>query len=855
MGHNARYYTAAELSARGRENIPDAYDTAKHLIYSSPATLAYNSPGAEGFGVKRAGLAIPGSVMLIVSPGCCGRNTSAITQIPGYRDRFFYLEMDETDLVTGRHLKRIPEAARELVNSLRVRPSLLMICITCVDALLGTDMERVAKKAEAACGIPVRPCYMYALTREGRKPPMVHVRQSLYSILEKRERKSTTVNILGFFAPLEEDCELPRLLRAIGIRKINQISTVRDMADFMQMAEANFNIVLNPEARPAAEEMTARLGIPFIELTRLCQIDQIEKQYTAFGQAIGYELHSPNRHKAAEEAVHRLQAAAPDLRFSIGEAMNGNPFELALALVRYGFRVEEIFGNPAPGYYVYIDALAALSPETRIYSNMDPSMLWYREGERVDVTIGKDAAFYHPRARHVFWNADVQPFGYAGVEKLFGEILAAVTEGRDIRSETAAEVVGRENRAEVPGPDSDQKKEYGPGNEEEASGCDGGNLFSPEEYQTRKIRGFRRYLTPFAPDQSGAEAVLYDMGGIVTILDAGGCTGNICGFDEPRWESTRSAVFSAGLRDMDAIMGRDKLLVRKLAETRDTVDASFAAVIGTPVPGVIGTDYRALSRMAGREMSLPVLTVDTNGMDRYDRGEEKAYLALFQTLTEADATAAEEQPAVGVIGLTPLETASAGDAGRIGRKLANAYPGCRIVIYGEGASVDDVRRASRNKKNLVVSPAGLAAARYLRETFGTPYEVDYPVADEILGRLFSDFGAEKVAAGQRILIVHQQVLANALRGELENSLRKNDREETAPSSDGRTVVAASWFMLCPELQREGDVRLREEDDFIDLVRNGQFDVILADPTLERMVCGWQGRWIPLHHFAVSGQYQ
>lgn len=78
------------------------------------------------------------------------------------------------------------------------------------------------------------------------------------------------------------------------------------------------------------------------------------------------------------------------------------------------------------------------------------------------------------------------------------------------------------------------------------------------------MKGLRRFLTPFAPDQSGAVSVLYELGGIVVIVDAGGCAGNICGFDEPRWSETRSAIFSAGLRDMDAIMGRDKLLVKRL---------------------------------------------------------------------------------------------------------------------------------------------------------------------------------------------------------------------------------------------------------------------------------------------------
>ena len=68
------------------------------------------------------------------------------------------------------------------------------------------------------------------------------------------------------------------------------------------------------------------------------------------------------------------------------------------------------------------------------------------------------------------------------------------------------------------------------------------------------MRGLRKYLTPFAPDQSGAVSVLFELGGIVVICDAGGCTGNVCGFDEPRWfEQKKREFFSAGLRDMDAI--------------------------------------------------------------------------------------------------------------------------------------------------------------------------------------------------------------------------------------------------------------------------------------------------------------
>ena len=70
MAGNYYYITAEKLAEHGSKNIPDELIGNKHLIYSSPATLAFNSPGAQGFGVKRAGLAVPDSVMLLVAPRC-----------------------------------------------------------------------------------------------------------------------------------------------------------------------------------------------------------------------------------------------------------------------------------------------------------------------------------------------------------------------------------------------------------------------------------------------------------------------------------------------------------------------------------------------------------------------------------------------------------------------------------------------------------------------------------------------------------------------------------------------------------------------------------------------------------------
>ena len=343
------------------------------------------------------------------------------------------------------------------------------------------------------------------------------------------------------------------------------------------------------------------------------------------------------------------------------------------------------------------------------------------------------------------------------------------------------------------------------------------------------MRGLRKYLTPFAPDQSGAVSVLYEFGGIIVICDAGGCTGNICGFDEPRWFESKSALFSAGLRDMDAILGRDDRLVEKLSDAVTKLDAKFAAIIGTPVPAVIGTDYHALKRMTEKKVDLPIMTVDTDGMELYDRGEEKAWLELFLVFAGEKEEVVPNR--IGILGMTPQDISDLRAADRIRERFAKE--GKTAVCYGMGNGLEDVKNVSDVEKNIVVSPAALEAAKYLERTYGTPYEIGYPLVDELVSNM--DYHEKKV------LVVQQQVIGNAIRTEI---LKK------APDAQ---VTVASWFMVKQELRKDGDLHLRDEEDYIELVENGKFDVIYADHCMERMTPEFDGVFVDTIHFAVSGR--
>lgn len=343
------------------------------------------------------------------------------------------------------------------------------------------------------------------------------------------------------------------------------------------------------------------------------------------------------------------------------------------------------------------------------------------------------------------------------------------------------------------------------------------------------MKGLRRYLSPFTPDISGAVAVLYDLGGIIVISDAGGCTGNVCGFDEPRWFVRRSAVFSAGLRDIDAILGRDNLLTAKIADAAAKIGASFIAVVGTPVPSVIATDYAAIKLLVEKNTGLPAITLETNGMELYDKGEEAAYSALFDRFAANAAGNGEEF--IGVMGATPLDLPATDSLRHILRSFG--VDGHAVKIYGNG-SLEDIRSAPSAKLNIVVSPSSLKAARSLKKRFGTPYTASYPA---------DGFNAERFISahrGRRILIVHQQLLACAMR----EKLRKTGAFEM--------ISVASWFMMDPEFMENGDVHLTEESDLLEAVQRGCFDTVSGDPFLLNALPGWKGDFIPMPHYAVSG---
>ncbi|WP_024857532.1 nitrogenase component 1 [Ruminococcus albus] len=338
------------------------------------------------------------------------------------------------------------------------------------------------------------------------------------------------------------------------------------------------------------------------------------------------------------------------------------------------------------------------------------------------------------------------------------------------------------------------------------------------------MKKFLRYISPLAPDDSGACSVLYELGGITVICDAGGCAGNVCGFDEPRWFTKKSALFSAGLRDMDAILGRDDRLVAKLALAQQQLERDFTAIVGTPVPAVIATDYKALERMAEKKTGVPCITVQTDGTKLYDKGEEEAYLRLFKTFAKEKLPTRKGTAAV--IGATPLDTGFITADTIVSQIKAEGFEEVKCIGFDSG--LDEVKNISRFEKIFVISPAGIRAGNYLKDNFSLDVEVHgCPLPGEYTDKL------KDLRTGGRTLIIHQQMTANAVRDIIGDS------------------TCGTFFMLDKTAAQEGDFHIKDEEDLAEKAKG--FDLIIADISLKRALPEYKGEWFDLPHFAVSGR--
>jgi len=329
------------------------------------------------------------------------------------------------------------------------------------------------------------------------------------------------------------------------------------------------------------------------------------------------------------------------------------------------------------------------------------------------------------------------------------------------------------------------------------------------------------------------------------VHDASGCTGNYTGYDEPRWFGASSKVFCSGLREIDAVLGNDEKLLGNIIRAGEEIKPSVYAVIGSPVPMVIGSDMKGIAHELEARTGVPAFGFDTNGLHLYDEGISEALCALIRRFTVK--TEKKLAGGINILGTNPLDFANNGNDRLLAEALEQA--GCRIVgKMMMGADLEQIRNLASAEVNLVVSVSGMDAAKLLEQEYGVPY-----VAGNLIGsgedvlRMLEKTRADHKSrvltddGGDGILIIGEQVTSNSLRRAIRNR---------CPEAG---VTVAFLTNGSRELMGAGDLALTDEDSVRRLLATSRFHTLIADPLFAELPEAKGLRLVPLPHTALSSK--
>ncbi|MDD4591087.1 MAG: nitrogenase component 1 [Parabacteroides sp.] len=357
------------------------------------------------------------------------------------------------------------------------------------------------------------------------------------------------------------------------------------------------------------------------------------------------------------------------------------------------------------------------------------------------------------------------------------------------------------------------------------------------------------YLPPFSSDYSGVCTCLFDLNGMVVIHDASCCCANYVSYDEPRWFGNKRPIYCSALREIDAILGDDEKFIRKVVTACESMKPEFIAVLGSPVPTIIGSDMNGIAQEIEGKTGVPTFGFSTTGFRYYNRGVAEAMVKFVQYY---GGEKRQQKPSgVNILGLTVLDFSDNSNAADI-RNLFEENGFEVICSFMMGCSLMDIQRSTQAEVNIVVSQSGMALANFMEKEWGIPY-----VAVTPLGNAGSEAVVRAVRQAREdrksrvlhceglhdgeVLLLGEQMIANSLR----NSL--------AQSYGVKGVTVGCLFGMDKALAQDFDIDIRDERHIRDLITSGKFSKLVADPLMKVLLKDRDISFFPLPHVAVSSK--
>lgn len=389
-------------------------------------TLQYVSPAHGGWGMVRIGALVPESHQLFVAPFACGRHGALGGEVNGIKDKISYLYIDESDIVSGHYEHLIPDAVEELFETLEKRPKVLLIFVTCLDDLLGTDHEQLNRRlSEQFPDVEFRSCHMNPISHDTKFPPGITLQNTLYSLLPKEEEKVDAINFIGNNVAVDKECELFKMIKNHGY-KVNHISDFDTFAGFQTMSKSKVNLVLSPVAKYASSTMKKNLEIEPLLAYHTYDMAEIEEFYHELSSKLHLRFDYAPYKEEAETMIKEALKVIGQHPIAIDYQAVRKPFTLAKALLEYGFSVKFVMTDEVKSIekeaYEYI---TENHKEIEVINAIHHDMVKHEHENKDYLCIGFDCSYATNAKRVVDLNQDETLFGFYGIKELMRMMITA----------------------------------------------------------------------------------------------------------------------------------------------------------------------------------------------------------------------------------------------------------------------------------------------------------------------------------------------------------------------------------------------------------------------------------------------
>ena len=372
-------------------------------------------------------------------------------------------------------------------------------------------------------------------------------------------------------------------------------------------------------------------------------------------------------------------------------------------------------------------------------------------------------------------------------------------------------------------------------------------------------------ISIYSADAFGVCSALYELGGLCVMHDASGCNSTYNTHDEPRWYDFDSMVYISGLSEMEAIMGDDQKFIDDIVYTAKELSPNFIAMAGTPIPTMIGTDFKAIANIIEKETNIPTFGFDTTGMHSYVSGAYKAFEALAkrflkrndkesrgekkESIDKESREAKNTIIKVNILGATPLDfSINKSVEAMVDLLKENNFE--VISTWAMGSSLEYIKNAGDADVNLVVSYSGMGAAKYMYENLNIPYVIGTPFGKEFANKVIEDLKEVKSTKENKISYSNRKIDKDAEITIVGESIMSESLAYAISKEKNKTVNVISSLETDEKLLLEGDKIAMFEDDIEKCLKNSK--TIIADP-LFRPICPIDSNFISLPHEAFSGR--